>query len=1188
MYGLWSEKNCECLCIQPYCTDLSGRCAAMFTCNPTNPWANCVRGVDCPWWKNTLKENSCATGPEIPNGVWEVWPTQKECCALYPQSEVCETLNKKEEENPPTPFPTIGAANLPDFEDVVVKFSGSNIPVDVSVVAFQKQLLDVLKIILLDLADEYNTLKILGLEYRSVDSRDDDLIYDIQVTRQDGITFGSIIRDSIRENISFIFRDMIDWLDLQGIADSDYIDLQFCFDWEDKSYCNTKAPTKVPTSRPTNQPEEVIPVEFLDIELPIVVSLAEFSNKMLQVVKNMISDLDERYNSLKVLEVELRNRRRTSGVKSLKYMSADSGNEDGTDGTGMLHRSLQREPFDLIYDITILKEPGVEFGPIIHEAIREGAEEFIMQEILSWIRTNHEVSGDSASLSFCVNLTEGYECFTGSRPTRRPTRRPTSNPIKEASPTRRPTPGPTQQATETLAVQFSNVKLPVSVNIVNFREKMRLVLKGILDDLADRYFTLNVLDIKYRDDRRTSKIDDEILGRNLQRVVDLTYDVTIRRQDGIDFESIFKDAIRASSEQVLIEVVEWMEDEGVNNGEDPLFEFCLDLDCFVFDTESYPTVAPGKPTRQPTNRPIPEFYFEEVVPIRFSVRRLPTKLKDQKKLRRELKDILESVLFSLAARYDFRVLKIAYRDVERVESRKIFAVNIRPPGVRGLQSGAASFSGDLDERLHHMMFDVTIAHRGDIDLEELIQQNYDVLIGEVRENPSGYESVTSSFDFEVCVESDTCSTDGRDEITYTYTDTFSESNNVSVSTFSSGEKEGNSGLPIWAIILIVLLVLLVCCMCCIGIGYCLHYRYQNSDVKEEVNNNVEVNTRRSSKSRRYSGESLDHSSDYSSNDGEDDSDERMTPQTMMPMRRFEPQQGPHQMRLIPTPQHNHYHQPPPSQQYPCIQNNIAQQGPPVITILNHSDQQTSCSSVYNGAGSVYDGDFSSAQYMSSIGGIETLTCTEFDNVSRPDPSMYSLFTTKTTKSQKTKKSKRTKRSQREPSVYTQDTEISKKTEPSFYIGYDGEDAPGFKSGNSVYFTEDGRSVQGNTGLLIYDHIDQESERESSIYSQLYAVSSNNFPRDPSFYTTAEDSQSTHQEFFFPDSNDIMSIISGGSELYGHLEYNQKAFSVSQSTKKTNEAKKSRKSSKSKKDLKSKARRSSQQTSHFSYSARSED
>ena len=62
--GLFNQEKCACDCIPPYCPDLTGDCT-----NPSNrcdnPWTECEKGVDCPWFKNALTMESCATGWEV-------------------------------------------------------------------------------------------------------------------------------------------------------------------------------------------------------------------------------------------------------------------------------------------------------------------------------------------------------------------------------------------------------------------------------------------------------------------------------------------------------------------------------------------------------------------------------------------------------------------------------------------------------------------------------------------------------------------------------------------------------------------------------------------------------------------------------------------------------------------------------------------------------------------------------------------------------------------------------------------------------------------------------------------------------------------------------------------------------------------------------------------------------------------
>lgn len=63
--GMFNRDKCECECIPPFCPDWFGDCT-----NPTgacggNPWSDCARGVDCPWWVDPLEAESCTTGPEV-------------------------------------------------------------------------------------------------------------------------------------------------------------------------------------------------------------------------------------------------------------------------------------------------------------------------------------------------------------------------------------------------------------------------------------------------------------------------------------------------------------------------------------------------------------------------------------------------------------------------------------------------------------------------------------------------------------------------------------------------------------------------------------------------------------------------------------------------------------------------------------------------------------------------------------------------------------------------------------------------------------------------------------------------------------------------------------------------------------------------------------------------------------------
>lgn len=70
--GMFNQEKCECECIPPYCPDWFGDCT-----NPTgscggNPWEECTRGEDCPWWANPMKDESCTTGPKVRTSLLRV------------------------------------------------------------------------------------------------------------------------------------------------------------------------------------------------------------------------------------------------------------------------------------------------------------------------------------------------------------------------------------------------------------------------------------------------------------------------------------------------------------------------------------------------------------------------------------------------------------------------------------------------------------------------------------------------------------------------------------------------------------------------------------------------------------------------------------------------------------------------------------------------------------------------------------------------------------------------------------------------------------------------------------------------------------------------------------------------------------------------------------------------------------
>lgn len=63
---MFSEQTCGCICISPFCPDIMGECAvAGGACADQQLSDSCTKGVDCPWWVNGLKDESCITGTVV-------------------------------------------------------------------------------------------------------------------------------------------------------------------------------------------------------------------------------------------------------------------------------------------------------------------------------------------------------------------------------------------------------------------------------------------------------------------------------------------------------------------------------------------------------------------------------------------------------------------------------------------------------------------------------------------------------------------------------------------------------------------------------------------------------------------------------------------------------------------------------------------------------------------------------------------------------------------------------------------------------------------------------------------------------------------------------------------------------------------------------------------------------------------
>lgn len=189
-------------------------------------------GVNCPWWTNKLKEESCTTGPLVPIDLWTIYSTREACCASnFPFSDVCDPVDLNED--PPTKHPTI-ALPEDDYDEIIplrVQFTG--LPENISMSKLKEELVTVLKRILLRLAEKVDGLKILSLEERVESSllnrrssrraralsSEEFLYYNVQVLRVEGSKFGPAIISTIRDYYDEMLSQILTFSDTDNLGE---------------------------------------------------------------------------------------------------------------------------------------------------------------------------------------------------------------------------------------------------------------------------------------------------------------------------------------------------------------------------------------------------------------------------------------------------------------------------------------------------------------------------------------------------------------------------------------------------------------------------------------------------------------------------------------------------------------------------------------------------------------------------------------------------------------------------------------------------------------------------------------------------------------------------------------------------------------------------------------------------------
>lgn len=295
--GMFSTGTCECDCIPPFCRDGNGECADATKSCP-NPFTDCTRGVNCPWWSNPQNSESCTTGPKIPPGLYQVYNTKEICCkANFPYSTICDATPKTTQ---PTKYPSISSPIDDDFEVVVMSMELSNLSMNrIDCDKLWSEMEDVAKRQLLRAQDRIPGMKVTNMKARRFDNscradqtrrlQQDDLTmyFTVDVVRDDDKKFGPAIIQYFRDSKNEIIADIQSYTDTQIFAspgaEPEFV-LNFCTTRNGKyDLCmidkTTPAPNPVPFSPvntmadPEQEKEGAIPVWLIVVIILLILLL---------------------------------------------------------------------------------------------------------------------------------------------------------------------------------------------------------------------------------------------------------------------------------------------------------------------------------------------------------------------------------------------------------------------------------------------------------------------------------------------------------------------------------------------------------------------------------------------------------------------------------------------------------------------------------------------------------------------------------------------------------------------------------------------------------------------------------------------------------------------------------------------------------------------------------------------------
>eukprot|EP00970_Alexandrium_tamarense_P018590 scaffold13354_cov181-Alexandrium_tamarense.AAC.3 len=184
-----------------------------------------------------------------------------------------------------------------------------------------------------------------------------------------------------------------------------------------------------PTPSPTNDPkalnQDVISMKFNAFGLPSPSDVNEgaLKQEMVTILELILFQLAEEHKALTILEVEIdgdvrRRRRRLGGLLSYwesKLRGGDYSRRTATASTPYAiaadanqQRSLQNNiPYELTFDIIILHKDGIDFGPIIINAIRESHAAIVRDIRDGWAK--YDYINDNFDFNLCAEDAMGSE-----------------------------------------------------------------------------------------------------------------------------------------------------------------------------------------------------------------------------------------------------------------------------------------------------------------------------------------------------------------------------------------------------------------------------------------------------------------------------------------------------------------------------------------------------------------------------------------------------------------------------------------------------------------------------------------------------------------------------------------------------------------------------------------------------------